>query len=95
MDDILSLIIVGALAGTAAASVMGLRGKRGGGFTYWIRNTIIGIIGALVGAFLLDVLNIGENETTGILSASISLADLLVAFVGAIIVIFLVGLIRN
>jgi uncharacterized membrane protein YeaQ/YmgE (transglycosylase-associated protein family) len=48
-----------------------------------------------VGAFLLDVLNIGENETTGILSASISLADLLVAFVGAIIVIFLVGLIRN
>ena len=91
-SEIIALIIVGALAGTAAASLMGLRGKGKGGFSYWLRNTVIGVIGGLVGAFLLDLLDLDLPE---FLDASISLAELLVAFIGALIVIFVVGLIQK
>jgi uncharacterized membrane protein YeaQ/YmgE (transglycosylase-associated protein family) len=92
-SEIIALIIVGALAGTAAASLMGLRGGTGRkGFTFWLRNTVIGIIGGLVGAFLLELVNVDLPE---FLDASISLAELVVAFIGAIIVIFVVGLIQR
>jgi len=91
-SEIIARIIVGALAGAAAASVMGMRGRSKSSMTVWLRNTIIGIIGGLVGGFLLGVLDVDLPE---FLDAAITLADLLIAFIGAIIVIFLVGLIRK
>ena len=91
-EEILTRIIVGALAGTAAASLMGLRRKSRGGFTFWVRNTLIGILGGLVGGFLLGVLDV---DLPDLLDAGITLADLLIAFIGAIIVIFVVGIIQR
>jgi uncharacterized membrane protein YeaQ/YmgE (transglycosylase-associated protein family) len=87
IGEIIALIIVGALAGTAAASMMGMRGKS----SRLIRNTIIGIIGALVGGFLFELLDISLPE---VLDASISLADVIVAFIGAVLVIFVWNRIR-
>jgi len=82
MDDLLSLVIVGALAGTAVASLLGNRKK---GASNLIMNTIIGIVGAIVGGFVFDLIDI--NPETGILATSISLGGLLAAIVGALIVI--------
>jgi uncharacterized membrane protein YeaQ/YmgE (transglycosylase-associated protein family) len=87
LGEIIALIMVGVLAGTAAASVMGMRGKG----SRLIRNTIIGILGALVGGFLFGLLDISLPE---ILDASITLADAIVAFIGAVLVIFVLNRIR-
>ncbi len=83
-QDILALLIIGALAGTAAASV--LRGQASTKRSDWIRNTVIGVLGALVGGFLFDVLNLND-DLPKILSGTLTPADVLVAFVGALIVI--------
>ena len=92
-NEIIALVVLGALAGTAAASVMGLR-KSKGRMEQALVNTLIGIVGAVVGGFLFRALNL-EDDLPDILNASISLADLLVAFIGAIIVILVVGMIRR
>jgi len=89
--EILALLIVGAIAGAAAAYVMGLRAAKGNTQVV-IRNIVIGIIGALLGGFLFDLLNI---ELPEILAAPITVADIFVAFIGGLIVIFVVGLIRK
>ncbi|MBZ0100201.1 MAG: GlsB/YeaQ/YmgE family stress response membrane protein [Taibaiella sp.] len=87
---ILTYIILGAIAGTAAAALVERSSKRKG---QMLRNTIIGILGAFVGNFLFSVFDIG---LPAILSdAQLSLADVLVAFIGAIIVIFIIGILRR
>lgn len=90
--DILALLIVGALAGTAAASV--LRNTTGGKTSDWIRNTVIGVLGALVGGFLFDILDL-ENDLPEILKGTLTPADVLVAFVGALVVIAVSRMIRD
>ena len=92
MDNLLSLIIVGAIAGTAAASVLSLRSRKNSSVMDWIRNTIIGILGAIVGGFLFDVLDLDLPDA---LDASVSLASVIIAFIGALLVIFVVGLIKK
>lgn len=88
--DILALLIVGAVAGTAAAAV--LRGRGSAGRSDWLRNTVIGVLGALVGGFLFDALDLTLPD---ILSGALTPADVLVAFVGALIVIAAVRLIQR
>ncbi|GIK65044.1 MAG: hypothetical protein BroJett018_28380 [Chloroflexota bacterium] len=83
-QDILALLIVGAVAGTAAAAI--LRGQAATKRSDWIRNTVIGVLGALVGGFLFDILNLND-ELPKILSGTLTPADVLVAFVGALVVI--------
>ena len=87
--QIIALIIIGALAGTGAMSVTGRRNKKSGG---WLTNTVIGILGAVIGGYIFDALHINLPE---ILEASVSLANLLVAFIGALIVIGVVSLISK
>ena len=84
-QDILALLIIGAVAGTAAAAV--LRGQQSAKTSGWIRNTVIGVLGALGGGFLFDVLNLND-DLPKILSGTLTPADVLVAFVGALIVIW-------
>ncbi|HEX3050870.1 MAG TPA: GlsB/YeaQ/YmgE family stress response membrane protein [Aggregatilineaceae bacterium] len=88
LGQIIALIIIGALAGTGAMSITG-RNKKSGG---WVTNTVIGVIGAVVGGYIFDALDINLPD---ILEASISLGNLLVAFVGALIVIWIVSLISK
>lgn len=83
IEQILVWIIVGGLAGYAAGSFL-----RRGSFGI-VGNIVIGIIGALLGGFLFNVLNIQLNLP------SINLGDLIVAFVGAVIIVMVLGLVSR
>ena len=78
---ILIWIVVGAVAGWLAGLVM-----RGAGFGL-VGNIIVGIIGAVVAGFLLPRL--------GIVIGGNIIASILNAFIGAVIVLFVIGLIRR
>ncbi len=87
---ILTYIILGAIAGTAAAAIVeGSSRKKGQLF----RNIVIGILGAILGSFLFEVFNITLPDFLG--EAELSLADVVVAFIGAVIVIFIVKTLRR
>lgn len=76
---ILSWILVGLIAGWLADSVMKGRGR---GVLY---SMLLGIVGALVGGFLASTLLNAEDALTGF-----NLPTLLVAFLGAIVLIALI-----
>ncbi|MCB0196514.1 MAG: GlsB/YeaQ/YmgE family stress response membrane protein [Anaerolineae bacterium] len=79
--DILIVLIVGLIAGWLAGVVM----KRNYGL---VGNLAIGVVGAIIGKYLFGLL--GINLGIGDLADSI-----IVAFVGAIILVFILGLIRR
>lgn len=77
--SIFMTIIVGGLAGWIASLLIG----GGGGL---IKNVIVGVIGAFIGSFVFDVLDLSADPTfTG---------SLIVATVGATILLFLVKLLK-
>ena len=81
--DVTSLIwflLIGLIAGWLAGQVM-----KGGGFGV-IGDMIVGVIGALLGGWLFGVLGIAAGGLIG---------SLITAFVGAVILIFLLRVIRR
>ena len=80
--EILAFVIVALLAGIAASQVL----ERGRASKRWLRSMIVGGLGALIGQFLFELLDI---DTPALLNAPITLADILVAFIGALLVIFI------
>lgn len=82
--SIIAWIVVGAIAGWVASKVV--PGDEGYGI--W-GGLIAGIIGALVGGFLLGLLT-KEDWTTGI-----NIPTIIAAIVGAIIVVFLWNMIQG
>lgn len=84
--DIILLLIVGLLAGTAASSIF-MRGH-----TNALVNTILGIAGAILGQFVLDVLDL---DLPSALNEGISMAAVLTAFIGAAIVLLIARGIRR
>ena len=79
--DIIIFLIVGLIAGWLAGVVM----KRSYGL---VGNLAIGVVGAIIGGYLFSWLGISLG--IGGLAGSI-----IVAFIGAIILIFILGLIRR
>lgn len=79
---ILSWIVIGGLAGWAA----GLVTKRRMGIIITI---IVGIIGAVVGGWVLTAVNHGPGLT------GFSIRSFLVAFAGAVVLIFVYGLVAG
>ncbi len=79
---ILAWIVVGLIAGWLASLVMG------GGFGL-LGDILLGIVGALIGGFVLSLLGLGGAVT------GINLSSILVAFVGAIIVLFIARAVRG
>ena len=78
---ILAWLVVGLIAGWLASMVM-----RGGGYGL-IGDIIVGIVGALIGGFLAStVLNIPDAMN------GINITSILVAFVGAVILIAILRL---
>ena len=73
-------IIFGAIAGWIASIVMGKNKKMGA-----IANIVVGIIGAFVGGYIMQFF--GVQGVTGF-----NLPSLLVAIVGAIVLLWFVGL---
>jgi len=76
-------IIFGALAGWIASIIMGKNARMGA-----IANIVVGIIGAFLGGWLAGLF--GIQGVTGF-----NLASFLVAVVGAVVLIFVVGLVRR
>lgn len=75
LDNILALLIVGAIAGWLASLVMKNKGLSLGGYL------VLGILGAIVGGFVLGLLQL---HASGLIGSIIS------ATVGAMILIWLV-----
>jgi uncharacterized membrane protein YeaQ/YmgE (transglycosylase-associated protein family) len=80
VTSLIWFLLIGLIAGWLAGKVM-----RGGGFGL-VGDMIVGVIGALLGGWLFGVLGISAG---GLLGAIIT------AFVGAVILIFLLRLIRR
>ena len=81
--NILVWIIFGAIAGWIASIVMGKNSQMGA-----IANIIVGIIGAFLGGYIMQFF--GAQGVTGF-----NLPSLLVAIVGAVVLLFIVGLLTG
>ena len=77
IDEILVWLIVGTLAGSLAGLAV-TRTKKGFGK---LANLGLGLVGAVIGGFVFDVLKIDF----GLANVSISLQDILSAFVGSLL----------
>ena len=84
MSNILVWIVVGGIAGWLAGMVV-----RGTGLGI-IGDIIVGIVGAFLGGFLLTVLLPGTFGFTGF-----NLGSVVIAFIGAVILLFIVRLVRG
>lgn len=80
---IIGWIVLGALAGWLASIVTKRNDQMG-----CLMNILVGIVGAFIGGLVMSLL--GGSGVTGF-----NLYSLLVAFVGAVILLFILGLIRG
>jgi uncharacterized membrane protein YeaQ/YmgE (transglycosylase-associated protein family) len=80
---ILGWIVLGGLAGWLASLITG-RSRRQG----CLMDIVVGIVGALIGGFLF-------NAVTGVGITGFNVWSLFVAVIGAVILIWVVGLIRG
>lgn len=78
--NLIYFILIGALAGWIGGKLM-----RGEGFGL-IGNIIVGIVGAVIGGWLFDKLDISSSGLTGTIASSV---------VGAVLFLFLVGILKR
>ena len=78
LTSLIWFLLIGLIAGFLASVVM-----RGGGYGV-IGDIIVGIVGALIGGFLLGGSTINQND--------FSLVSLLVSFLGAVVLLGVVNL---
>lgn len=83
MINLLILIIVGGILGWLASMVMRTDAQQGP-----LLNIIVGIVGALLGGFILGPLFKAGN----IMDSGINITSLLVSFLGALILLAIVNL---
>jgi uncharacterized membrane protein YeaQ/YmgE (transglycosylase-associated protein family) len=81
--NIIAWIIFGALAGWVASKIMGTDAEQGA-----IANIIVGIIGAFIGGFLMQI--IGGSGVTGF-----NIKSFLVAVVGAVVLLAIYKAVRK
>jgi uncharacterized membrane protein YeaQ/YmgE (transglycosylase-associated protein family) len=80
-------ILFGALVGWLASMVMRTKAEQG-----MVMNIVVGIAGAFLGGLIFNMLGFsGANLTDSVFS----LTSLLVAFVGAVVLLALVNLVRR
>ncbi len=77
-------IIIGGLAGWIASIVMKTNAQQG-----LIMDIVVGIVGAFIGGFVLDALGIGGVQ------GQLNVASFLTAFLGAVILLGALRLIRR
>jgi uncharacterized membrane protein YeaQ/YmgE (transglycosylase-associated protein family) len=81
--DFLVWIVFGALAGWIASIIMKKNKQMGA-----IANIVVGIVGAFIGGYIMDFFGV-EVE------AGFNFTSLLVAILGAIVLLYLIGLLRG
>lgn len=84
--NIIVWLIMGGLIGWAASIFMGTDGRQG-----IILNVVVGIVGAVLGGWLLS----GLFSSGSINQGDFSVSGLIVSFLGAVILLFLVKLVRG
>jgi uncharacterized membrane protein YeaQ/YmgE (transglycosylase-associated protein family) len=82
MINLILWLLFGALVGWLASLVMRTDGQQGG-----LMNIIVGIVGALIGGCLFGSATINSSD--------FSLSALLVSFVGAVVLLAIVNLVRR
>ncbi len=85
--NIIAWIILGILAGAIAKAIY--PGAQGGGI---LATIVLGIIGAFVGGTLLTLVQTGKLQLVG---SALSIPGLFVAVIGAIIAIYIWGLLNR
>jgi uncharacterized membrane protein YeaQ/YmgE (transglycosylase-associated protein family) len=80
------LIIIGGILGWLASIVMRTDGQQG-----ILLNVVVGIVGALLAGFILNPLIGGGNIMNGDFSGS----SLLISFLGAVVLLAIVNLVRR
>ena len=85
--NIIAWLILGVIAGAIAKAIY--PGSQGGGF---LATTLLGIIGAFIGGSLYIFLNTGALQLT---AAGLSIGGIVVAVLGAMVAIFLWGLLNR
>ncbi|WP_420643283.1 GlsB/YeaQ/YmgE family stress response membrane protein [Candidatus Leptofilum sp.] len=81
--NIVAWLIFGAIAGWIASKIMNRDNQMGA-----LGNIVVGIVGAFIGGFVMNT--IGGSNVTGF-----NLYSLLVAILGAVILLFLIGVLRK
>lgn len=84
--NIIIMLIVGGVIGWLASIVMRTDGQQG-----IILNVVVGIVGAMLAGFLLTPLLGGAPITSG----ALDIRSLLVSFLGALVLLAIVNLIRR
>jgi uncharacterized membrane protein YeaQ/YmgE (transglycosylase-associated protein family) len=87
MINFLLWLLFGALVGWLASIVMRTNAQQGA-----FLNIVVGIVGAFIGGVIFNLLGIGGSS---LINNDFSLGGLLVAFVGAIILLGLANLMRR
>ncbi len=87
MLNIIAWIVLGLIAGAIAKAIY--PGRQGGGI---LATMILGIVGAFIGGSLLSLLQTGTLAFT---ATGLSIPGIIVAIIGAIIAIFIWGLITR
>ena len=83
--SILAWLVIGGVAGWLASMVMKTNRRQG-----TVLDIIVGVIGAFVGGALLDAMNLSSGATI----SGFNLPSLLTAFVGAVVLLGALRLIR-
>jgi len=84
--NVIVWLVVGGLIGWVASILMGTDGRQG-----VVLNVVVGIVGAVLGGWLLS----GVFGAGSINQGDFSVAGLMVSLLGAIILLFLVRLVRG
>jgi uncharacterized membrane protein YeaQ/YmgE (transglycosylase-associated protein family) len=84
--QVITWMFIGAIAGFLAGMIV--RGRRFGLLT----SVIIGLVGALIGSIIFTVLRIQLPDALNP-EISIHLSDILVSFIGAVIVLLIAGVV--
>src|SRR6266496_4001470 len=87
MINLILWLLFGALVGWLASIVMRTDAQQGA-----LLNIVVGIIGAMIGGFLFNLLGIGGANIN---NSDFSLGALLVSFVGAVVLLGIVNLVRR
>lgn len=87
LDQVLIWLIVGALAGSLAAWLV--KGSRKG--YGMVGNIIVGLIGAVIGGYVFDMLDVD----LGLGQLTISAEDLVAAFVGSLILLAILSYLQK
>jgi uncharacterized membrane protein YeaQ/YmgE (transglycosylase-associated protein family) len=84
IGNIIAWIIVGGVAGWLASMVMKTNASQG-----LLTDIIVGIVGGFIGGFVLNALGVGGAVT------GLNLVSILVAFIGAVILLGILRLVRR